>query len=66
MVNGIDDPQMPRAAVEALYDAAREPKELIWLQTGHLMPNDSTLIRALVDTALERLPALGGVSNRQR
>ena len=66
MVNGIDDPQMPRSAVEALYAAAREPKELIWLQTGHLMPNDSTLIRALVDTALERLPALGGVSNRQR
>jgi fermentation-respiration switch protein FrsA (DUF1100 family) len=58
MVNGIDDPQMPRPAVEALYAAAREPRELIWLTTGHLMPTDSTLIRALVDTALARLPAL--------
>jgi hypothetical protein len=66
MVNGIDDPQMPRQAVEALYEAAREPKELIWLRTGHLMPNDSTLIRALVDTALARLPALRGVSARNR
>jgi hypothetical protein len=66
MVNGIDDPQMPRAAVEALHAAAREPKELIWLRTGHLMPDDSALIRVLVDTALARLPALRGASNRQR
>lgn len=60
MVNGIDDPQMPRAAVESLYAAAREPKSLVWLRTGHLMPDDSTLIRALVDTALARLPVLHG------
>lgn len=66
MVNGIDDAQMPRQAVEALYEAAREPKELIWMRTGHLMPNDSTLIRALVDTALARLPALRGPSARKR
>lgn len=58
MVNGADDPQMPREAVEALYDAAREPKSLVWLRTGHLMPGDTALIRALVDTALARLPVL--------
>jgi hypothetical protein len=44
--------------VESLFDAAREPKTLIWLRTGHLMPTDSVLIRALVDTALARLPIL--------
>jgi fermentation-respiration switch protein FrsA (DUF1100 family) len=58
MVNGSDDPQMPRHAVESLYDAARQPKTLIWLRTGHLMPTDSLLVRALVDTALARLPVL--------
>lgn len=58
MINGVDDPQMPRSAVESLFDAAREPKTLIWLRTGHLMPTDSVLIRALVDTALARLPIL--------
>jgi fermentation-respiration switch protein FrsA (DUF1100 family) len=58
MVNGIDDPQMPAEAVRALYDAAQEPKTLIWLRTGHLMPGDSTLIRTLIDTAFSRLPAL--------
>jgi fermentation-respiration switch protein FrsA (DUF1100 family) len=61
MVNGIDDPQMPQAAVRALYDAAREPKSLVWLRTGHLLPTDSALIRALVDTALARLPVLRGI-----
>jgi hypothetical protein len=60
MINGIDDPQMPRRAVESLYDAARDPKTLIWLRTGHLLPTDSVLIRALVDTALSRLPILRG------
>lgn len=66
MVNGIDDPQMPRQAVEALYDAARSPKEQIWLRTGHLMPTDSALVRALVDTALARLPALSEASAARR
>jgi hypothetical protein len=58
MINGIDDPQMPELAVRHLYEAAREPKTLIWLRTGHLMPTDSVLIRALIDTAFSRLPVL--------
>jgi fermentation-respiration switch protein FrsA (DUF1100 family) len=62
MINGIDDPQMPRDAVGALYAAARPPKSIIWLRTGHLMPTDSALIRALVDTALARLPILARTS----
>ena len=60
MVNGIDDPQMPAAAASHLYDAAGNPKEMIWLQTGHLMPTDSALIRTLVDTAFSRLSVLRG------
>jgi dienelactone hydrolase len=58
MINGIDDPQMPAAAVQRLYDAANEPKSLVWLRTGHLMPTDSSLIRVLIDSAFARLPVL--------
>jgi hypothetical protein len=58
MVNGRDDPQMPVRAVRALYAAARDPKTLIWLTTGHLLPTDTALIRVLVDTTLARLPVL--------
>ena len=60
MVNGIDDPQMPVGAVQRLYDAARSPKSIIWLRTGHLAPTDSALIRSLVDTAMARMPVLHG------
>jgi fermentation-respiration switch protein FrsA (DUF1100 family) len=58
MVNGSDDPQMPNDAVRRLYDAARAPKSLVWMKTGHLMPSDSALIRSLVDTAFARMPVL--------
>ena len=64
MVNGIDDPQMPAEAVRRLYDAAREPKKQIWLRTGHLMPTDSALIRALIDTAFAEVPVLRGARGR--
>lgn len=57
-VNGIDDPQMPAAAARRLFDAARAPKSLIWLRTGHLMPTDSALIRTLVDTAFAQMTVL--------
>ena len=66
MVNGRDDPQMPVQAVRALYDAAREPRTLIWLKTGHLLPTNQRLIRALVDTTLARLPVLEGVNKKTR
>lgn len=58
MINGVDDPQMPVAAVHRLYDAAHAPKSLLWLRTGHLMPTDSSLIRLLLDSAFARLPVL--------
>jgi fermentation-respiration switch protein FrsA (DUF1100 family) len=61
MVNGRDDPQMPVRAVRALYTAARDPKALVWLTTGHLLPTDTALIRVLVDTTLARLPVLENV-----
>ncbi|HEX6052818.1 MAG TPA: hypothetical protein VFZ21_26310 [Gemmatimonadaceae bacterium] len=57
-VNGVDDPQMPVDAVRHLFDAAREPKSMTWLQTGHLMPTDSALIRTLVDSAFAQLAVL--------
>jgi hypothetical protein len=64
MVNGRNDPQMPVEAVRALYAAAGEPKALVWLTTGHLLPTDRRLIRELVDTTLARLPVLEGVRPR--
>jgi len=34
MVNGKSDPIIPKAATEALYEAAQQPKEIVWLEAG--------------------------------
>lgn len=66
-----DDPQirdvtLHATTVHALYDVARDPKVLILLQTGHLMPTDSSLIQSLTDTAMARLPVLSGSATARR
>lgn len=58
IVNGLHDDQIPRANAQALADAARPPREMVWLPTGHLRTADTLLIRELVDTAFVRLPVL--------
>jgi len=47
MVNGADDSLIPRANVEALFDAARPPKDIIWVQGEHIEPDEKELIRAV-------------------
>jgi len=36
MINGAKDEIVPKAATEALYEAAREPKRIIWYDCGHI------------------------------
>jgi dienelactone hydrolase len=54
MVNAEGDERMPREAVERLYRAAREPKELIWMSGAHIHA-DSATIRRLADIVLARV-----------
>ncbi|HEX8236803.1 MAG TPA: dienelactone hydrolase family protein [Abditibacteriaceae bacterium] len=37
-INGTQDKIIPRAAAEALFEAAKEPKEQLWLEYGHMLP----------------------------
>ncbi len=37
MINGKRDPLVTPAAAQRLFDAAKEPKQLIWQDTGHTM-----------------------------
>ncbi|MBI4409860.1 MAG: prolyl oligopeptidase family serine peptidase [Gemmatimonadetes bacterium] len=60
LVNGLFDDRITRESAEALLDAARPPKEIVWLPTGHLESDSLRLIRELVDTAFARLPLLRG------
>lgn len=58
LVNGLDDDLVPRRSARALIDATHPPRDVVWLPTGHLDPDDEMLLRELVDTALSRLPVL--------
>lgn len=55
MINATEDEKLPRHTVEALYEAAGEPKQLVWLPGQHVQPNRPEIVRALVTTLLERM-----------
>jgi dienelactone hydrolase len=56
MVNASGDERLPRAAIEALYAAAREPKELVWMRGLH-MHADRETIEQLVSIVMARARA---------
>ncbi|MGH7354459.1 MAG: alpha/beta hydrolase [Candidatus Rokuibacteriota bacterium] len=47
MVNGAGDSLIPRANVMALFDAAREPKDILWMRGEHVHPDEKELIGAV-------------------
>lgn len=45
MINAMNDERLPRDAVDALYEAAREPKERIWMSGAHVHGDSATIER---------------------
>lgn len=54
MLNALEDERIPRASVEALWNAAREPKSQVWLPGPHMQGSRQEVLRALVDTVMSR------------
>lgn len=54
MVNASGDERLPRSAVDALYRAAREPKELVWMTGRHVHGDRATILR-LVNIVIGRV-----------
>jgi dienelactone hydrolase len=59
MINGAGDSLVPRAHAEALYAAAREPKELLWMPGEHVQPTEAELLARLSGTITAWLTARG-------
>lgn len=59
MINGTKDEQIPRRNAEQLFDAAREPKKMIWLESQHVHPRNITLTRTIIHTLHDELVRLG-------
>jgi fermentation-respiration switch protein FrsA (DUF1100 family) len=55
MINGRLDDRIPVHSVEALYEAAHEPKQLIWLEEGHISSRDEALLGRVLQAAVEAL-----------
>lgn len=45
MINGKDDQIVPKECTERLFAAAKEPKEIVWLEGGHMPQPDAVLRR---------------------
>jgi hypothetical protein len=59
MVNAIGDSLVPPANVLALYEAARGPKELIWVDGEHVQPSETLLLTQLSGVVASWLAARG-------
>lgn len=55
VVGADDDEQMPRASVEKLYAVAREPKELLWSNGGHVDTHRPEIIHQILALARNRI-----------
>jgi fermentation-respiration switch protein FrsA (DUF1100 family) len=66
MVNGSGDRIIPRGSVLALFEAAKEPKDLVWLETGHKVIDESETMPRLIEAVLDWMEAhdlLAGTGN---
>ncbi|MDX1660465.1 MAG: hypothetical protein R3326_01630 [Gemmatimonadota bacterium] len=59
MINSSGDAMVPTGSVEALYEAAREPKRLIWFETPHVGTDQDATVEALMGLTLEWMEERG-------
>lgn len=57
MLNATEDERIPRASVDALWAAVREPREQVWLPGLHMQGSRPEVLRALVDSVMARASA---------
>jgi dienelactone hydrolase len=55
LVGARADERVPRASTEILFAAAREPKELVWFEGGHVDTDRLKIAQELVDLVLSRM-----------
>jgi len=55
MVCASGDERIPRGSVERLFDAAREPKELVWVDGLHLDGDRPESLALVLEAMFERL-----------
>ena len=63
MINARGDERIPDECVELLFAAARKPKDLMWIDGGHVDPDEAQIVQELCDLVLgqimSELPSAG-------
>lgn len=62
LINGSLDSRIPQQSVDTLYAAAREPKQLIWLEEGHISSRDPALLGRVLEAAVQALEGTGEIT----
>ena len=65
IMNGREDDRIPFECVELLYEAAGEPKELIWLDASHISSRDPESIERVLRAASRALSSHGAASQEK-
>ncbi len=64
MIQGKYDELMPPHLAQELFDLADEPKEIIWLETEHMMPWKKEIINQVIITLRKWLEQAGYLSSK--
>lgn len=59
MVNGVSDEQIPAENARLLYDAARDPKRIVWIESRHVHTTNEELTRRIVEVIRIELGSFG-------
>ncbi|MGA0919454.1 MAG: hypothetical protein ACO32Z_05305 [Gemmatimonadaceae bacterium] len=55
MLNATEDERIPRESVQALWEAAQDPKEQIWIDGPHMLGSRPQILQAIVDSVMVRV-----------
>jgi dienelactone hydrolase len=55
IINARNDPAFPASSVAALHNAAKEPYEIIWIESDHIMPSRTEVVDAISTIVLQRI-----------
>jgi dienelactone hydrolase len=58
-ISATGDERIPEANARALFEAAREPKKLVWMESAHVLPGREDVIEEMIARALAELRTLG-------
>ncbi len=59
IINGSQDSRIPADCVNMLFEAARQPKQLIWLEEGHISSRDPAMLERVLQAAVQALENTG-------